>query len=248
MPTYNRQHTITQAVDSVLEQSFKNFELIIVDDGSADKTKTKLKNIIKNKKVRYFCLKKNVGLSAARNFGIKKSKGKYIAFLDTDNIWHKNFLEVMVTELNKNPEMVMAYCGQNLFLVSDGKVIGRGMRSPAYNPDRLLKSNYLDCNSAVVNRRIIKDIGFFDEEIDLVNDWDFFVRIVFKYPYSILHINQVLVDYYYSEDYDTLTNRYVTKDRIRASFGLGEHGEHELKVIKKIDRFLKRKTNKSTLA
>ena len=101
IPTYNRENIITRAIDSVIHQTYKNWELIIVDDGSKDKTEEVIKPYLKNHKVSYH-YQKNKGVCEARNYGIKKAKGEYIAFLDSDDEFEENKLSVQLCEMKKH--------------------------------------------------------------------------------------------------------------------------------------------------
>lgn len=103
MPTYNRRYIIERAIDSIRQQSFKSWELIIVDDGSQDGTQDLVANIASHdKRIRYEPLKKNGGVSAARNHGITQSKGKYVAYLDSDNYMYVDWLSCMMSYFENN--------------------------------------------------------------------------------------------------------------------------------------------------
>src|SRR5690349_3602213 len=102
IPTYNRAQFIARAVDSVLEQTYKDFEIIVIDDGSSDNTQEILKAY--EGKIRYV-YQQNKGISAARNRGIQEAKGEYIAFLDSDDVWKPEKLSVQVAILDVNPHV-----------------------------------------------------------------------------------------------------------------------------------------------
>ena len=90
IPTYNRRDKVTYAVKSVLDQTYSNIEVIIIDDASTDNTEAEIKKI-KDDRIRYIYLEKNHGAAGARNVGIKEANGTYIAFQDSDDIWEKNY-------------------------------------------------------------------------------------------------------------------------------------------------------------
>jgi len=244
MPTYNRVGIIRRAIDSVLNQSFKDFELIIVDDGSTDDTREMISKI-SDKRLITTSLATNKGSSAARNEGLSLAKGKLIAYLDTDNVWHNKFLEVMVSEL-KVPYL-MAYCSQNLFLVSGsklpGKVIGRRVRNVEYNPAKLTFENYIDLNSVVHTKEVLKNVGEFDESLNSFVDWDLFARIAIKFPFKVKHVEQVLCDYYYflKATTETITNDYASDEAMLHSFKIRTRKGNRGKILKKIERELKSK-------
>jgi glycosyltransferase involved in cell wall biosynthesis len=108
MATYNQAQFIKRAIESIVSQSYKNIEIIVIDDGSTDNTKEILCSYIKNKKIRYI-YQKNLGPAAARNTGIRNSQGKYIAILDSDDYWiHSQKIEKQVEFLENNPDCVVA--------------------------------------------------------------------------------------------------------------------------------------------
>lgn len=111
LATYNRRHLLSRAIDSVLNQSTMNWELIIVDDGSTDGTNEFIENVfLLNKKIRYF-KRSHKGLAASRNFGIKNSVGKFITFLDSDDEFKKDHLELRLNYFENNPDIDLIHGG-----------------------------------------------------------------------------------------------------------------------------------------
>ncbi|MEP0213205.1 MAG: glycosyltransferase family 2 protein, partial [Cellulophaga sp.] len=110
IPTYNRQLTIRRAIDSVLSQSYSNIEIIVVDDCSNDKTYLIMENFKSDDRVQYIRLDKNVGGGGARNLGIKASKGEYIAFQDSDDVWLEDKLVKQMNVFLKNKELDVVFC------------------------------------------------------------------------------------------------------------------------------------------
>ena len=108
LPTYNRGTIINKSILSVLEQSYINWELIVVDDGSVDDTE-KIINNFEDSRIKYFKTKSNNGVSKARNIGIKMAKYNYIAFQDSDDQWKKDKLQKQVDYLESHPEYGMVY-------------------------------------------------------------------------------------------------------------------------------------------
>lgn len=117
IPLYNKEKTIVDTIFTVLEQTYKNLELIIVDDGSTDRSYDKIKNI-KDKRIKYY-KKKNGGVSSARNYGIEQSNGDYIFFLDADDIIYKNCLEELINTFYRYP-LAQIICG-NYYSIYCGK-------------------------------------------------------------------------------------------------------------------------------
>jgi GalNAc5-diNAcBac-PP-undecaprenol beta-1,3-glucosyltransferase len=175
IPTYNRVHFITEAVDSVLAQNYSSFEVIIVDDGSTDNTA----QVIESKyspdpRVRYF-KKKNEERGAARNFGLKKAKGNYAVFFDSDDWMQPHYLGTLKNVIEQHPGVFLLAAKYNYS--SDGKIDEHyAMQSLAkgwYERNFLLKGNILACNYCV--RIADLNYKFFPEERELASmeDWLF---------------------------------------------------------------------------
>jgi glycosyltransferase involved in cell wall biosynthesis len=144
-----------EAVESVLNQTFKDFELIIVDDGSSDNTKSFCKKYLKNRNVRYF-FQENRGVSAARNLGIKKSSGEYVAFLDDDDVWSPRKLEKQIILIDSVDDKQFGLCYTALEIIdSKGRKTGRVQsHSVAGHVWRdLLFENIVDCTSSVLIKK-----------------------------------------------------------------------------------------------
>ncbi len=129
MPAYNSENTIDEAIESVLRQSFKNFELIIVNDYSTDQTLNLIEKwASKDKRIKYYNNIKNSGVSYSRNFAISKALGEWIAFLDSDDIWKSNKLEKQIKVSVENPEAVLIYTSSS-FIKHDGTPYGYVMHA-----------------------------------------------------------------------------------------------------------------------
>lgn len=224
MPAYNRAWIIKRAIESILVQTYGNFELIVVDDGSTDNTAEVISGFTDR---RVTLLKgEHKGASAARNLGISKARGELLAYLDTDNLWHSNFLDVMVSEFK--PDEVMLYSAQNLFLterLKDDtlKILGRQTRTTTFNPAKLLVRNFIDINSVVLRRSLLDRVGTFNESLPGVEDWELFARIVLLYPLrGIRYVDQVLSDYYFftSDSTETVSNLNFSEEGVQRSFGI----------------------------
>ena len=238
MPTFNRGSVIQQAISSVLNQTFKDFELLVVDDGSTDDTESSLSKITDERVVKVKI--DHGGASKARNKGLAMVRGQYIAFLDTDNVYHENFLEIMLEEVVE--PYLMGYCSENMFLLSKStelpKVIARKVRNIEYNPIKLTYINYIDINSVLIKKSLLDEIGNFDENLKTLEDWDLFIRIALKYPFKIVHIDQVLIDYNYftCDALSTVTNSFTSDQSIKSFFQM-KTGEGDRKII--IDKIKK---------
>jgi glycosyltransferase involved in cell wall biosynthesis len=199
MPTYNRADLISLAVDSVLEQSYQNWELVIVDDCSTDATEEVLETY-QDPRINIVKLKTNNGVSAARNFGIKAATGEFIAYLDSDNKMDRRFLSVMIGQmLEKNSKA--AYCAQYLYKTTFDTAFA--VRLGEFNPGLLENRNFIDLNTYVHTRELYKIAGGFNEELRRFVDWDLIIR--HSHETWPLYIDCVLSHYLYNQAEGTIT-------------------------------------------
>lgn len=198
LPTYNRKHVIKKAVESVLNQTYRTFELIIIDDGSKDGTYNFIKNF-SDKRIKIIKLNKNCGQSHARNIGIKRSKGEFIAFQDSDDFWHKNKLEEQIQYFldSKDPKLGVVYC---LF----ERIIGPSKRVLFPKPNLkklegdihkiLLNTAMIGLPTAVIKKECLDKLGGFDESMPALEDQDLFLRLSKQYHFGF--INKILFTAY----------------------------------------------------
>jgi glycosyltransferase involved in cell wall biosynthesis len=200
IPTYNRANLLTIAILSVINQTYKNWELIIVDDGSTDNTKQIVEEFIKkDPRIKYF-YKENGGQGSARNLGIKNAQGEYIAFLDSDDEFLENKIKKSLKIFNEDKNIGMIY--------SDAIIIGNYLDNkksseiskPYYGNvyKKLLLNNFITTSTVVVKKEVFLNRGFFNESSLLRNfeDYDMWLRIAKKY--KIGYIPEVLVKYNFS--------------------------------------------------
>lgn len=204
IPVWNRANVVGRAIESALSQTFKDYEIIIVDDGSQDELKKTINNYLSND-VSYFRIP-HCGVSAARNYALERAKGDYIAYLDSDNRWHPNYLLKMWDALNTDdiPKKA-AYCMYNLYKKDDktGKIELDGVRGEQFDFKRLLVGNYIDVNTFIHSRDCISKIGLWDTGLRCLVDWDYIVRISAKFEPAF--VSEVLVDYFLGVEENTLT-------------------------------------------
>ena len=190
MPTYNRKHCIKNAIDSLLSQTYQNFELIIIDDGSTDGTGEYLnkvyKNEIKNGKINYFQSPKNFGEASARNEGLKISKNKWIAYLDTDNEMLPEFLETFNYYISNNLGYKIFYA--QIKNRNSSVIIGH-----KFDFDELVIGNFIDIGIFVHSIQLYRDLGGFDVKLDRLVDWDLIIKYTQKY--QPVFIEKVLLNY-----------------------------------------------------
>jgi len=141
IPTYNRAHLIQRSVNSVLNQSYKNLELLVIDDASTDSTEQRISEI-RDERLKYIRNKVNLGPSRSRNRGIEFSTGEIIAFQDSDDEWYRDKLEKQVDMLLKSPEDVAAvYCGMEFIDIKNGVKIGEDRQNDNFEVDYILTND-----------------------------------------------------------------------------------------------------------
>jgi glycosyltransferase involved in cell wall biosynthesis len=171
-------YSIRGAIQSVLNQTYRDFEIIVVDDGSTDDTEKTVKSL-KDERIRYIRHDKNRGAAAARNTGIKAARGEYIAFQDSDDEWLPEKLEKQMEVFrNATPEVGVVYTGF-WRIKSDAKEYipsDRISRKEGNIHKELLKGNFVSGVSAVARRDCFEKAGLFDESLPRFQDWELFIR------------------------------------------------------------------------
>lgn len=178
-PAYNRAEYIKRALDSALMQTYKNIEIIIVDDGSVDNTKEIILPFLRDDRIHYL-YQKNQGVSRARNNGVKNAKGKYIALLDSDDFWNEEQrLEKQVRFLEEHQEYILIG-GGIIRIDENGKELSKTL-NPETDQDirkAMLCSCLIAPSTAVFSKKAWEIVGGFDENCnDLSEDWDLFLKL-----------------------------------------------------------------------
>jgi glycosyltransferase involved in cell wall biosynthesis len=181
IPTFNRAHKIARAVASVLYQTFADYEILVIDDGSEDATSKALAPFLPH--IQCITHSKNLGVSAARNTGIRASDSPLIAFLDSDDYWLPDKLATQVSFFSEHPEAVACQ--------TEERWIRRGVRvnpmKKHFKPsgeifEPCLKLCVVSPSAAVVKRSLLEEVGVFDEDFPVCEDYDLWLRISWKYP------------------------------------------------------------------
>ena len=217
IPLFNKENSIARTVESVLNQSVSDFEVIIVDDGSTDNSRKEALSI-KDSRIRLI-EKENGGVSSARNLGIKAANSPYVALLDGDDYWDSAFLEEQQKLIDDFPEAGM--WGVNYAFVKGmscapcDQGMDEGFRGYVKDYFGSTSHNDLYCSSSVVIKKDVFDsVGYFDERIASSEDLDMWYRIILRYP--VVYYDKVLV--YYNQNaenrvaFDTDTRFPLTKD------------------------------------
>lgn len=205
MPCLNGARHVQAAIDSVLAQTFNNFELIVVDNGSTDRTPEILEAII-DPRLRLLSLPER-GVSRARNLGLQEARGAFIAFLDSDDTWSTEFLEKMYTALAANPDAVLAYCGwQNLGLPGPR---GEPFVPPDYeNPDKaaaMLEGCRWPIHACLTRHTAIIEAGGFNTRLIIAEDYLLWMEVSVIGP--IICVPEVLAQYHHHGGEQATHNR-----------------------------------------
>lgn len=188
MPAYNRADVIKDAIDSVCSQSYENWELIVVDDGSSDRLLRTLESsygkLLEEKRLRYVRFEMNRGVSHARNIGLKQAKGEFIAYLDSDNVWDDGYLLTMTNELLNSQGFNCAYSGQKVLsyrsIDAEHLTDTIAIRGSAFNPALIENQNYIDLNIFFHHRSLFDNLGGFNPHMKRLVDWELILRYTFR--------------------------------------------------------------------
>lgn len=238
IPLYNKECFIENTLKSVLCQTFTNYEIIIINDGSTDKSEEKVLEF-KDSRIQYF-YKENGGVSSARNYGIEKAQSNYLSFIDADDYWYPHFLQEIYNNINTFPDI-------KVFSTAIEIEISKKVFVSAYSIEKTDECeivNYFDASSkqsvisgssGVFHNSVFTKIGGFDLQLKSGEDIDMWIRIGLIYP--ILFSWKVLVRYVYDDK--SLSRNYKTSlESIDFSkFALLEKSNPDLKKFLDLNRF-----------
>ena len=211
IPTYNRATVIERAINSVLVQSHQPDEIIVVDDGSSDNTRQTIETKYSGQ-VQYV-YQANLGVSYARNAGIKQSKGDWIALLDSDDEWKPEKLELQLAALAREPGY--DFCHTNEIWIRHGKRVNamtKHEKTGGLIFEKCLPLCVISPSSALIKKTVFDDIGFFDEALPACEDYDLWLRYCCHKP--VLYIDTPLLVKYGGHD-DQLSRKFWGMDRFR---------------------------------
>lgn len=194
IPCYNAEKFIKETIQSVLNQAYTNWELIIVNDGSIDNSESHIKEF-KDNRIQYKPTK-NGGVSKARNIGINLAKGEFIAFLDADDIFELTNLQEKVTYLDANPKIGLVHSSEQKFdhITSNNLTITHGKGGDVLSELLEMNSTVIHSPASILMRHeLLTKIGGFDEQLSTSADWEFWVRVAVQT--KIGFINKPLIKY-----------------------------------------------------
>ena len=210
VPTYNRADRLERALNSIVNQTYQDFELIVVDDGSTDKTYQLMKSF---PKAQYFYIKKNSGVSKARNVGLAFAKGELICFLDSDDLWKEKKIQIQSLWLENNKDSQICYTDE--IWVRNGVRVNPMNRHRKYSGDifrHCLGLCIVSPSSVMIRAKLFDEIGNFDESLPACEDYDLWLRIASKYAFHFIEEPLIIK---YGGHSDQLSRKYWGMDRFR---------------------------------
>ncbi len=210
IPTFNRASWLAGAIDSVLNQTFQNFELIVIDDGSTDETPKLVAKY--GDRIRYY-VQPNRGPASARNLGIKRAQADLIAFLDSDDRWLKEKLHEQVGVMLNNPEIKICYT--NEIWVRRGVRVNQKKIHQKYSGwiyQKCLSLCIISPSSVMIRREVFDKVGLFDEQFLVCEDYELWLRISHRFP--IFFIDKPLIIKFGGHE-DQLSRQFWGMDRFR---------------------------------
>jgi glycosyltransferase involved in cell wall biosynthesis len=237
VPTYNRERFVLEAVRSALGQTFSDLEVIVLDDGSTDRTAEGIREIT-DARVRYF-LQENTGRpGVVRNRAIAQARGEYVAFLDSDDAWLPGKLARQLAEAEAHPEagLIYSFTREVDRAGRPGAVFGPNFDGSGSQFEQLLFLNFIPIQTVLVPRRVLEDVGTFDEspEFRAIEDYELWLRIAARYPIRL--VPEVLAFYRVHEggisaDRITQLNRLeALLERIFARHSVGEELQRRVRA------------------
>lgn len=184
IPTYNRLHFLKEAVASVFGQTYTNFELIVVDDGSTDGTRDFVAGLANP--VRYV-RQENAGPSSARNRGFVEARGEFITFLDSDDLWQPTKLAAQIALMRNEPEATVCYTDE--IWIRRGKRINQGKRHRKYGGwifEKCVPLCIVSPSSVLMRRAFFEEVGLFDEHLPACEDYDLWLRAALRFPFHFI--------------------------------------------------------------
>jgi GT2 family glycosyltransferase len=207
VPTYNRPERLAEALASINAQTFQDFEIIVIDDGEMD-VETVVQAHNAAGRVTYIKHDRNRGLAAARNTGIRAAKGKYVAYLDDDDRYLPDHLETLVSFLEHHESKVAYTDAWRVHeRIENGRHIETGrdlLYSNDFNSARLLVSNYFPVLCVMHERMCIDEVGTFDESLFAHEDWDLWIRMASRFPFS--HLKRTTCEFTWRTDGSSMTS------------------------------------------
>jgi glycosyltransferase involved in cell wall biosynthesis len=215
--TYNRASFLPEAIESILGQTYfqknpQDWELLIVDDGSTDQTPEIVQKYLADPRIKYLRTE-NRGVSAARNLGLARAEGDFLGFLDSDDLWLKDKIQVQMSYLRAFPEA--RFCLTEEIWIRHGRRVNQAKKHQKYSGwvlEKVLPLCLLSLSSALFRRKLFTEIGIFDESLPVCEDYDLGLRIALRHPYHFISTPLIIKRGGHA---DQLSRKYWGMDRWR---------------------------------
>lgn len=246
MPAYNAGLTIAASISSVLGQTYDNWELIVVNDGSMDATSSVVAPFLSDNRI---CLieQENAGVAAARNRGIEQSAGEFVSFLDADDLWIKDKIsrQVEMFRSSKDPALGLVYSRYASFRTSPSAALLRnddayfGYMTPEL---RIMVYDFIATSTVMITSAVISDVGLFDEALSGTEDWDLWVRILSRFKVGL--VDETLMMYrespqglsknfwkHHGEEWKVLKKNVIDNDGVMSAIASKALFYHQMKLL-----------------
>ena len=212
VPTYNRADRLEETLRSIISQTYQDFELIVVDDGSTDNTPKVMQSF---PGAQYLAMEKNSGVSKARNLGLACAKGQFICFLDSDDLWDEKKLQIQVNWMENNADSRVCYTDE--IWIRNGVRVNPMNRHRKYTGDifrHCLALCIVSPSSVMIRAELFDEIGNFDESLPVCEDYDLWLRIAAKYEFHFIEAPLIIKQGGHA---DQLSRKYWGMDRFRVA-------------------------------
>ena len=240
MTVYNHQRYVYKSIKSILNQSYNNFEFIIINNGSSDSSLDIIKKF-KDKRIKIYNLKKNIGRTECLNFGLKKCKGKFIAIQDSDDVSKKNRILTQINYLKKNKEISLVGSGYDI-IDQKGKILRTEKLKVdlSTNPKLIVFKNIIGHSTVMYKKDIIKFTRGYPSDFVYAQDYAFYLKIITKFKINLLEDNLVSLrlNHPESESYRLKNSLRIQNEEMRLIFwtlkNIKTNFFDKIKILKKL--------------
>ncbi|MFN8008423.1 MAG: glycosyltransferase family 2 protein [Terriglobia bacterium] len=208
VPTYNRPRMLERAIHSVLAQSFRDYEIVVVNDGG-DEVESMIQQWNRDRNIVYVRHASNLDRAAARNSAIRIARGNYIAYLDDDDVWYPDHLQTLVSYLEETGQKVAYTDADRAHQVLNEGIYVTARKDQPYSfdfdADQILVGNFIPILCLMHERDCLNEIGLFDESLTTNEDWDLWIRMSRRYPFG--HLKKITCEFSWRTDGSSTTSR-----------------------------------------
>ena len=238
IPVYNKEKFVIKTIESVLSQTFTDYEIIIVNDGSTDQSEAKI-SVFKDNRIKYYS-KKNEGVALARNLGIEKATADYICFLDADDYWYPTFLETMQRYSSELPEQKVYAAAIEIETKNKTIPAHYSIESTSdFEIVNFFNASQKECalwtSSVCIHKSVFEKLGNFDTKIKHGEDTELWIRIGLQFP--IFFIRKILARYVYDDKSISRNTNYYFEQYTFDKYALEEKNNSALKRYMDLNRF-----------